>query len=93
MFRICPSKGQGQYLLLTLCTKAEERSDSMSVQPWNTSSPAPSKLLIATGQNKDCGIQTLDISAKRDSDQQQLLAEHTATHMYNPETQQSSCAL
>lgn len=46
---------------------------------------ALSKFLIATGQNKDCGIQTLDISAKRDSDQQQLLAEHTATHMYNTE--------
>lgn len=47
---------------------------------------APSKFLIATGQNKDCGIQTLDISAKRDSDQQQLLAERAATHMYDTQT-------
>lgn len=54
---------------------------------------APSKFLIATGQNKDCGIQTLDISAKQDSDQQQLLAELTATHKYNSEMEQSSCAM
>lgn len=54
---------------------------------------APSKFSIATGQNKDCGIQTLDISAKLDSDQQQLLAELTATHMYNTEMEQTSCAM
>lgn len=54
---------------------------------------APSKFLIATGQNKDCGIQTLDISTKQDSDQQQLLAEITATHMCNSEMEQSTCAM